>query len=239
MYDPIELAKKTEKIVVEDRKRKYHRFRFTRFYGCSATADSVGCNLRCVFCWSDRAVRLPNSIGRFYTPEEVVDSLVRIADENRCRIIRISGAEPTIGKAHLLSILDLIDIYDKIFILETNGILLGYDRRYVEELSGYKNLHVRVSIKGCSREEFEFLTRAKKGFFYQIKSLEYLRDCGVSFHPSVVSTRGEEKRIEETLRSIGIGRNVLEWERLRLYPPVKERLRRMNILDEFINVFND
>jgi len=239
MYDPIELSKKTERIVTKNGKKKYHRFRFTRFYGRSATADSVGCNLRCIFCWSDRAVRLPNKMGRFYSPDEVVDKLIELANDNKCKIIRISGAEPTIGRSHLLALLDLVDAYDKIFILETNGILLGADRKYVEELSSYRRLHVRVSLKGCSEEEFRFLTRAKEGFSYQIRSLEYLSDYGVSFHPSVVSTRGEEEKMIEILEDIGIKRNVIEWEKLKLYPPVKERLKRLNLLDNLADVWEN
>lgn len=239
MYDPLELSKQTEKIVVNGRAKKYHRFRFTRFYGGSATADSVGCNLRCIFCWSDRAVRLPNKVGRFYNPEDIVDKLVELADLNRCNIVRISGAEPTIGRSHLLALLDLVESYDKIFILETNGILLGADRSYVEELSGYSRLHVRVSLKGCCEEEFRFLTRAKEGFSYQMRSLEYLRDYGVSFHPSVVSTMGKEMYLIERLREIGIRESSIEWESLKLYPPVKERLKRLNLLDKLSGAFVD
>ena len=239
MYDPLELTKITERVVVRGREKKYFRFRFTRFYGCSATADSVGCNLRCIFCWSGRAVREPNRTGRFYPPEEVVDRLVDIASKNRCRLVRISGAEPTIGRGHLLSILDLMEGYNLTFILETNGILLGYDRGYVEALSGYKNLHVRVSIKGCDKEEFRFLTRARYGFSLQIKSLEYLSDYGISFHPSVVSVFGREKALIDTLKDMGIKEGSMEWEKLRLYPPVKERLKRMGVLKIFKDVCED
>ena len=237
MYDPIKLSELTERIVVRGAQRKYHRFRFTRFYGGSATADAVGCNLRCIFCWSGRAVRNPSATGKFYSPEIVADMLIDMAERNGCRIIRISGAEPTIGKAHLLSLLDVVDVYDKIFILETNGILIGADRRYAEELSGYKRLHVRVSIKGCSEDEFRYLTGAKYGFSLQLKSLEYLSDNNVSFHPSVVSTRGENLRIVEKLKELGIRPSDIEWERLKLYPPVKERLKRMGRLDEMGDIW--
>jgi len=50
------------------------------------------------------------------------------------------------------------------FILENNGILLGLDRTYVKELSRFRNLHVRVCLKGYTPEEFSWLTDAKKWF---------------------------------------------------------------------------
>ena len=47
MYDPIDVAKKVEEIVVRGALKKYYRFRPTGFYGGIVTADTVGCNLRC------------------------------------------------------------------------------------------------------------------------------------------------------------------------------------------------
>ncbi|HDO19896.1 MAG TPA: radical SAM protein, partial [Thermoplasmatales archaeon] len=156
MYDPLKLAEKTEKIVVNDNRRKYHRFRATHFYSGSATADAVGCNLRCVFCWADKPVREPHRMGRFYTPQEIAERLVNIASRERFRLVRISGAEPTIGRRHLLSLLGTLEDYPLTFILETNGILIGYDKNFACELSSFKNLHVRVSLKGCSEDEFRW-----------------------------------------------------------------------------------
>jgi uncharacterized Fe-S cluster-containing radical SAM superfamily protein len=44
--------------------------------------------------------------------------------------------------------------------LETNGILIGEDATYAQELALYPFLHVRVSLKGCTEEEFARLTGA-------------------------------------------------------------------------------
>ena len=63
MYDPIELTKKTEELVVKKNLKKYYRFRPTGFYGGIATADTVGCNLRCNFCWSGSSVWNPKNTG--------------------------------------------------------------------------------------------------------------------------------------------------------------------------------
>lgn len=78
MYNPLELTKKVEKIVVKDDQKKYYQFRPTRFYGGIATADTVGCNLRCKFCWSVKSVLHAQHTGQFYTPEEVAERLLDI-----------------------------------------------------------------------------------------------------------------------------------------------------------------
>ena len=137
MYDPIELSKKVEKIVVENNRKKYYRFRPTGFYGGIATADTVGCNLRCKFCWSSNSVWDAGSTGEFYSAQEVSDTLLSIADQKGYHQVRISGGEPTIGKQHLIDILEHIKA-NYLFILETNGILLGYDNTYIEGLSRFK-----------------------------------------------------------------------------------------------------
>jgi uncharacterized Fe-S cluster-containing radical SAM superfamily protein len=53
LYDPLELATETEKIVAQGELKKYYRpARAGKWYGGIASADCCGCNLRCVFCWS-------------------------------------------------------------------------------------------------------------------------------------------------------------------------------------------
>ena len=112
--------------------------------------------------------------GAFYHPDSVEQKLMRIAGKKRFRQVRISGNEPTIGWEHLVKVLDLID-GRYLFILETNGILIGAHEAYAEDLSGSGNLHVRVSLKGTCGEEFSRLTGAfPEGFDLQIKALEHL-----------------------------------------------------------------
>ena len=157
MYNPVELSKKIENIVVNDKMKKYYRFRGTGFYGGISTADTVGCNLRCKFCWSSSSVWKSKNTGEFYLPEQVADKIHDIARKKGYNKLRVSGGEPTIGRNHLLTLLE--EINPKfLFILETNGILLGADRTYVEELSQFKNLHIRVCLKGSTSEEFSLLT---------------------------------------------------------------------------------
>src|SRR5512135_1489939 len=129
MFDPVELASHTVKIVCRDNTRKYYRFRPAPFYGGIATADCVGCCLKCLFCWSWQFIIQPEKVGRFYSPEEVVRNLLSIVRKKGFNQVRISGNEPTLHRSHLLQVLQLIpkEIH---FILETNGILIGHDPSY-------------------------------------------------------------------------------------------------------------
>jgi uncharacterized Fe-S cluster-containing radical SAM superfamily protein len=232
MYDPVKLSERIEKLVTKevDGKvyRKYYRFRPARFYGGIASADCVGCNLRCVYCWSNDPAR-EGRIGEFYSPEEVSDKLVRIADKHGFKQARITGNEPTITRKHLIQVLELVPSRIT-FILETNGILLGNDESYVKELSRFDNLHVRVSLKGCDEEEFYRLTGAKpEAFRLQLKALEFLFDNDVSSHPAVLVDLVEKenlmalrKRLREIDESLA---DELEFESLILYPHVVRRLK--------------
>lgn len=233
MYDPIELSRKIEKIVVENNLKKYYRFRPTGFYGGIATADTVGCNLRCKFCWSSNSVWNARSTGEFYSSEEVADTLQSIADKKGYHQLRISGGEPTIGKQHLIDVLENIKT-KYLFILETNGILLGYDKKYIEDLSVFENLHVRVCLKGADSEEFSLFTGAKIGFEYQIKTLQYLRDKQMNFNIALVSTHKEKKQhFFQGLVEMDLDKVMIEEEEIQLYPMVKKRLQKEKLLHYF------
>lgn len=174
MFDPVRLAELTRKDVCRDDLRKYYRFRPSRFYGGISTADCVGCCLRCVFCWAWNVVSRPVESGKYYHPEEVAEKLSRIAEKKHLRQVRISGNEPTIGWEHLMKVLYLID-GRYLFILETNGILIGEHEEYAKDLSKFRNLHVRVSLKGTCEDEFSRLTGAlPEGFGLQLRALENL-----------------------------------------------------------------
>lgn len=232
MFDPLILTKETERAVVRGDMRRYYRFRPARFYGGVSTADCVGCCLRCVFCWSWREVSRPWAFGAFHSPESVAERLVSIARSRGYRQIRVSGNEPTIGREHLLRVLDGIP-EDMLFILETNGMLIGADMSYARALSEYPNLHVRVSLKGASEGEFSKLTGAvPEAFGLQLKALEHLVRSGVKAHPAcmvsfsspeaVDSLRGRLERIRPSF-------GEFEVEELILYPHVAQRLTAMGV----------
>mgnify|MGYP000392008765 CR=1 FL=1 len=235
-YDPIELTKAIEKIVVRNYERKYYRVaRGGRWYGGIATADCVGCNLRCVFCWSANVRDNPRRIGRFYEPEFIFMKLDQVARKRGYRQLRISGNEPTIGRKHLLRLLDLVERRGKyLFILETNGILIGYDKSYARDLSKYTCIHVRVSLKGTTPEEFSLLTGAKpEAFYYQLNALKNLLDYGVECHPAVMlsfsSKEGKEWLLSKLLEIDRVLVEEFEEEYVFEYPHVMERLRKAGL----------
>ncbi|MFO8133728.1 MAG: radical SAM protein [Thermoplasmatota archaeon] len=232
MYDPLLLSEQLEPDITRGTERKYYRFRATRFYGGIATADVVGCNLRCHFCWSGSTVWHAEK-GDFYTPEEVADRLASLAASHGYQRVRLSGGEPTMGRRHLLGLLETLDP-SLLFVLETNGILLGVDRRYVDRLSSFSNLHVRLSLKGSTMEEFSLLTGAKpEGHRLQMQALRYLRDSNLSFNIALVTTKKRPDELFDRLVDMGLGSVMLEEETVKLYPPVRKRLRDAGLLDRF------
>jgi len=235
LYDSVARHEAIEKVVVRNEERKYWRFRPGRWYGGIITADAVGCGLVCRYCWvSDAIMFQPAHVGKFYSPEVVAKILVDMARKRNLKQLRISGGEPTIGKEHLLQLLDNLIGRPYLFILETNGILIGNDQQYSKELAKYPFLHVRVSLKGCNEKEFAMLTGAKpEGFILQLKALENLLKAGVSCHPAAMTSFSTKENLKElTKRLRGISPKLaedLEIEELILYPSVKRRIEKYDL----------
>ena len=187
-FDPLELAALTEKVACSGLSRKYTDFYCVGVYGGISTAYTVGCPLRCIFCWVDFSRDFPESHGYFYTPEQAFNRLVRNARKRGLSKLRISGGEPTLGKEHLLKVLDLIEGTTYLFILETNGLLLGADPDFAVQLARFSNLHLRVSLKAGSAEGFQERTRAE-GRFRELpyQAVANLARAGVSFHVAAMS----------------------------------------------------
>jgi len=187
-FDPVKLAAWTEDIACKESTRRYTDFYCTGVYGGISTGYAVGCCLRCIFCWVDFSRDYPERFGRFCSPEAALEQLFRNAKNKKVKKMRISGGEPTLGRGHLLGLLDLIEGMDYLFILETNGILLGADEGYVQRLIKYKNVHVRVSLKAGTPEGFERRTGAK-GDFYELpyQAIRYLMKEKLSFHVAAMS----------------------------------------------------
>lgn len=233
MLNPLEIAARIREITLDSNgRKKYYRFRSSRFYGGIATADCVGCCLECVFCWSWEATRRPAQIGQFYTAEEVVRKLLAVARKKKYERLRISGGEPTLDQSHLEKVLELIP-KDYEFILETNGILIGHDPAYAEMLSRFKNLYVRVCLKGACEEEFSMLTgTVPEAFQLQLQALKNLVYCGVQTHPACMISFSSDKNImvlRERLKTIHPAFADFEIEELVLYSNIKERLDRLGI----------
>ncbi|MEM3765835.1 MAG: radical SAM protein [Candidatus Bathyarchaeia archaeon] len=197
-FNPVELAKETEKIVTrqgdEGLERKYTAFYSVPVYRGIATGYAAGCCSRCIYCWSNWSRDFPEKFGKFYSPNQVAQNLFKAADQGivysdywrkhipKVYKLRLSGCEPTIGKGHLLAVLSLVkESKYPLFILETNGIILGNDKDYVKRLSEFKDkLYVRVSFKAATPEGFTQRTGAI-GEFYELpfKALRYLLDEGI------------------------------------------------------------
>ena len=238
-YDPVQRHLAIEKLVVregsEGQEKRYYRFRPARWYGGIVTADCAGCGLLCKFCWvSDNVMNRPAEIGKFYSPDRVAHDLITLAKKRSLRQLRISGGESTIGKSHLLQLLDRLKGEGCRFILETNGIPIAHDENYAKELSKYDFVHVRVSLKGCNEEEFFMLTGARpEGFKLQLKSLEKLIEVGVSCHPSIMASFSSRKNLDALIKMLGsmsseLAREV-EIEELILYPHVINRIQRYGL----------
>ncbi|QOJ78723.1 radical SAM protein [Infirmifilum lucidum] len=235
-YNPLLLGEAVRRMVSRGVERKYYRFRGGRWYGGISTADCVGCNLRCVFCWS-REPREKPWLGkwRFYAPEEVYGRIRVIALKKGYTQLRISGNEPTLAWEHLLRVLELVE-EDGLFtfILETNGIEIGADKSKARDLSKFTHVHVRVSLKGTSHEEFHKLTGAREEFYeYQLSALKNLADYGVPAHPAVMLSFSSEASYRSLLERLGEidPRYVKDFEEeyVFLYPHVVENLRKAGL----------
>jgi uncharacterized Fe-S cluster-containing radical SAM superfamily protein len=238
-YDPVAKHGQIEEIVVRKRiggdQKKYYRFRQDRWYGGIITADCAGCGLACKFCW----VRSPSILegraqGEFLTARETAEKLLHLMETEKIRQVRISGGEPTVGRDHLLQILNVLMNRRVQFILETNGILIGDDETYAQDLALFPFVHVRVSLKGSSEAEFEKLTGSDaKGFQLQLEALRNLVKAGVSAHPAVMlSFAGREAtdKLYHTIWKIDPRmHSEIEREEVILYPHVSEKLRKANL----------
>jgi len=171
----------------------------------------VGCPLRCVFCWSDFPRDHPKKAGEFYAPEDVFNRLDTIARKRNLTQLRISGNEPTLGKEHLLKVLVI-------------------DRECAKSLAPFKNVHVRVSLKGTTPEEFSRLTgAAPEAFKLQLNAIAHCLDAGVSVHPSAMLSFSPNENIQKLLDQLesikpGLSRE-LEEEYVILYPNVIKQLK--------------
>ncbi len=237
-FDPLELARRTEQIVCRGDRRKYTKFYCTGVYGGIATGYTCGCCLRCVFCWVDWSRDFPEQHGEFRSSTEAFHQLSRVARKAGVDQVRISGAEPTLGKAHLLGLLERVeDSPFRLFILETNGLLIGADREYARQIARFTKVHTRVSLKAGTREAFTRKTGATpESFELPFQGIVNLLEARASFHvasmtadPRIVSDE-ERQSLRDRLAAIepALVRN-LEEEVVDPYHTTLERLRHAGV----------
>ena len=241
-YDPIKLGNYVINYVVKKvngiEYRRYYRFRGGKWYGGIATGDCVGCNLRCRFCWAWNKGSYQLTTGKFYSPYDVYNQLIKIAYNRKYRYVRLSGAEPTLSKKHLIQVLEQFESSKLYFILETNGILLGYDKDYAYEIASFKRVIIRISIKGTTPEEFHKLTGAiPNAFNYQIKAFENLIDAGLipgdQVYPAIMLSFSSEENVKKLLKQLSeidvrLVQNI-DPEYVILYPHVIKLMKKFNL----------
>lgn len=112
---------------------------------------------------------------------------------------------------------------------------IGHDPKFAKELSRFKNLHVRVSIKGSCEEEYVRLTGAmSKSYSLPYKALDYLIKEGVSCNACLsisFSSPDNIKKAEKRLSDIRPGLlKSLEKEHITLFPKVYKRLNKLDMM---------
>jgi uncharacterized Fe-S cluster-containing radical SAM superfamily protein len=241
-FDPLELAKQTERIVCRGDSRKYTKFYCTRVYRGIATGYTCGCCLRCIFCWVNWSRDFPEKYGTFSSPTEAFENLSRVARKAQILQLRVSGAEPTLGKAHLLALLEKVEASAfRLFILETNGILIGADPDYAKQIACFKKVHTRVSLKAGTPEAFTTKTGAKpESFNLPFQGIVNLLEAGASFHVAAMSadtrimTKQEHEGLLSRLASIHPALvDNLEEEMVDPYHTTLERLRHAGVKLKF------
>ncbi len=251
-FDPVRLAERLEPLVAPERLgvqlRRYARFRWSRHYGGNVAGDVLGCNLRCAFCWAWRFAY--KAVGG--VPLAPWEAARRLAAEARgrprARVARLTGGEPTIGWAHLVELAPRVArlLPHAVFVVETNGILLGAGRVDPLELvarAGRGRVFFRVSIKAATPEAFERLTGAAGwALDLQLRALERLAEAGLEpgrdYRPALVlgfEPPEAVARLLERLEAIDPRLPaVVEPEPVRVYPHVERLMRARGVWPRYL-----
>jgi uncharacterized Fe-S cluster-containing radical SAM superfamily protein len=227
-FDPLKRAKEVEELVMKGLARKYYRFRPARYYGGIATADLVGCPFLCAYCWNyGRNMHPEMRQDKYYSPDEVANRLLNISKRKRFNKLRLSGAEPILGDQSFEHIYQVLkNIYKANpgldFILETNGLLLGHEPGFIQRLSQFEGLGVRIALKGFDEESFEVISGSERKFFnLPIKGLRDLIRSRINAWPAIMyETFGPEgiEKINQKIKEYEIRPEELEIEYLKDYP---------------------
>ncbi len=244
-YDPYQLGLKVKekvckKTVNGEIARKVYRYRVDKWYGGILTADVVGCNLRCRFCWAWKSSSFRSDIGFFQTSEKIADRLLRLSSKSGLIKARLSGGEPLLCPSHALRTAELVSKKGLLFIIETNGLVL--DRGSLNFISNVlgknKRIYMRVSLKGCSKKSFSIATGALPQYFEkQISFIENLVQSGLmpgeNFWVAVMRGFCEPEELEELKEILsGIHKHILytmEIEDIILYPHVRKLLEKYRL----------
>lgn len=227
-FDPIERAREIESLVMKGSKRKYYRFRYQEKWWAPVVADSVGCLIQCAYCWNrSKNHDLP---GRYMSAGEVAEKLNALGSKHNAWYFRTGGCEPILGEASLNHYVELLEKCEASrFLLESNGLMLGYHPEFIEKLEPFKDmLRFRISAKADTPERFEMLSGAKKEYFeypfIAIREAEGMGfDCDLAYMPEFTN--------EHKLRKVARWDGKCDGENLTCYRGVKENLIKRNCWD--------
>ena len=161
------------------------------------------------------------------------DALTAGAKRHGHKLISASASESTLGREHLFELLELVDQSPYVFILETNGMTLS-DEKFAQRLARFRNLHVRVSIKGTNPDEYHTLTGARASSYeLPFQALRNLIHAGVSVNACVMVSFSSDEGIQEVQKRLakihpGILKSV-ELETITLFPKVAARLKKAGL----------
>lgn len=256
--DVYKLSKAMKQKVCRGRDRYYMYFGCTPFIGGMSRGFSCGCNFRCKFCLSpfrdflagETCFILPSLYKEvietrgFYSPEEVIERLVKNEKAKKMdEIAMFDGVEPrrskfsyidvgyaeiTLGREHLLGLCEAASKTDYIFVVETNGFLLGYETDYAEALVPYKDrILVRVGVKAGSPEMFEKLVGVKGADDYVFKGISNLIKAGITPNVAMmcdprIYPADEKELMRKKIRDAGYEGPIVE-EKVHPYFPAYKR----------------
>jgi len=211
LFDPLKRSQEIENVVMEGDARKYYRFRYARFYGGICTADAVGCNLLCDWgkgkCWNYARNRNPATADKFFSPQQVADRLIALAERNGCNTFRISGCEPFLGPAttnHYFEVVDLLG--DCQIIIETNGVYLGAHPAIMDRMP--RGAQLRISLKGEDEAASERVTGARGAHALQMAAIQAASERNIRCRVAVMAGHCD-------ISKVAIPRNVsVEKEKL-------------------------
>jgi uncharacterized Fe-S cluster-containing radical SAM superfamily protein len=217
-FDPIKRAAEIESLVMQDSRRLYYRFRSSGHYGGVVTADTVGCNILCAYCWNYRKNENPSQ-GEFCSPAAVTSKLRSEALRTGIQHFRISGAEPVLGERSVTHLAEVLGAFPGRFIVETNGIMLGYNPEFLDLLLRH-NPYIRLTIKGDSPERFREITGAQGfAFQYQLNALKELRKRGGTYRIAAMVGAADPNALDKIFPHEDI-----EWEEFRNFGNAENNL---------------
>jgi uncharacterized Fe-S cluster-containing radical SAM superfamily protein len=218
-FDPIKRSAEIESLVMQDSRRLYYRFRSSGHYGGVVTADTVGCNILCAYCWNYRKNENPTQ-GEFCSPAEVISKLRSEAGRTGIQHFRVSGAEPVLGERSVRHVAEVLRAFPGRFIVETNGIMLGYNPEFLDLLLRH-NPYIRLTIKGDSPDRFQEITGAQgPAFQFQLNALEELRKRGGTYRIAAMLGAADTSALDKLFLD-----EEIEWEEFRNFGNAERNLQ--------------